>query len=482
MEHDKPNIILITTDQQRADTIRAHGAAEMWTPHLDWLVDNGISYRRAYSDCPVCMPARISIMSGEPAWLHGVRSNRYIPDTLNIDETLPALLSRRGYQTRLFGKHHHGPTTRHLMGFDAQETIEHYERSLLKRGLPHHRRHGLGGNEEVPGASIMPPSETLSAWIVERMSEFLVTRDPDKPFFSWLSFLMPHPPWDPQEPYRELYRDAPMEPAISADWAERGTAAPAWYAVTDELSMTGRLSPRQLTAARRSYAACVSEIDTQLGVLFGVLKELDLLKNTWIVFTSDHGEMLGDFGMGGKCVPFEGSSRVPMIVRPPFAPRNHAAEPRRGSVQQDLVTLTDLTATLLHLAGVEEGTNDPTGALLPGVAGGERRRSEVFGSCMYLHYLVSGDWKFCRETLTGQELLFNLRDDPRETVNRIDSGSAEELRNRMDRHLAELADREADLAARGIQPDPGVLSSGCDPPRNVHPGFRSGLIRNSGSN
>lgn len=479
---EKKNIILITTDQQRFDTIRALGAREMWTPHLDWLVENGVSYSRAYSDCPVCMPARITLLSGEPAYRHGVLSNKYNPGTLEEGQTLPALLGRQGYQSALFGKHHHGPSTRHLMGFNLQKTIEHYERCLVARGLTHHRRHGVGGNEEVPAEKLTRLEDSLSSWIVSESIEYLITRDPSKPFFTWLSFLKPHPPWDTTAFFSDLYRDAPLPPPHHAPWADRESCAPSWHAVTDELSMTGRLSEHQMRQARRWYAGCVSEIDYSLGVLFGALKELSLLDSTWIVFTSDHGEMLGDFSMGGKCVPFEGSSHIPLVIRPPHSPREHAAEPRRGAVCSDLVTLTDLTETLLHIGGIEREPKDREGALLPIVTKTEKRRERVIGSCMYLHYIVEGRWKYCRESLSNEELLFDLQQDPRELVDRSQDGPITQFRERMDRHLERLDQAARRRLEQGMSPDRGVLQQGQIPPRLVHPGFRSGIVENSGSN
>lgn len=478
-----PNIILITTDQQRFDTIQSYGAPT-WTPHLNWLVDNGITFTRAYSDCPVCMPARLSIMAGMPAWKHGVLSNRYQPGALDPEQTLPAALQRAGYQTRLFGKHHHGPSTRHLMGFAAQETITHYDQYLRDVGLPDRSAHGIGGNEHVPGFGSVPFEHSLASWIVERACRFMEHRDPDMPFFTWLSFNKPHPPLDVSPEVMKMYEGSPITGPITAEWSRRDSAqsergnglSPAWHAVTDELSMTGRLQDWQLLQLRRAYYAAVTEVDLNLGKLFGYLTARGLLEDTWIIFTSDHGEMLGDHGMGGKCVPFEGSAHVPLIVRPPFSRRDYRSEPRRGTESPALVTLPDISRTIAELGQAE--TFIPDSATVNLLSAGEQGigRRQVYGNCMYLHYLLNERLKYCYESLDHTELLFDLSNDPEER--RDLSGDAnyrsaiETMRGEVQSHMKET---ERVVKQLDAQTDPGVLVSTDTTPRNTQPGHPKGL-------
>jgi arylsulfatase len=119
--HAGAHVLLITTDQQRFDTIQAAGNRHIWTPHLDWLNDGGVRFDNAYSDCPVCLPARTTIMTGRHAWRHGVMSNRWVTGACTPATSLAGRLSAAGWQTRLIGKQHHGPSPRHLMGFMAQD-------------------------------------------------------------------------------------------------------------------------------------------------------------------------------------------------------------------------------------------------------------------------------------------------------------------------------------------------------------------------
>jgi arylsulfatase len=497
-QKEKPNIILITTDQQRFDTIQALGAQSYWTPHLNWLADSGIAYTRAYSDCPVCLPARLSLMTGMPAWHHGVTSNKYYDQSIDPTKTLPEKLRSQGYQTKLIGKHHHGPTEHHLMGFESQLTLDHYNRWIRSQGSFFDQDLGLGMNEHVPGSSSLPISQTLDGWIVNQAQHYLETRDPSRPTFLWLSFLKPHPPLNPHRDILDLYQDLDGPEPHWGDWSKDPELSLAWSAVTKELSMTQRLEPWQLTQVRKAYAACISQVDFQLGLLFGYLQSSGLLGNTWIFFTSDHGEMLGDHGMGGKCVPFEGSSHVPLLVRPPYYPREWRTEPRRGKVCSKLVTLTDVTASILQIAGAEieihhtqgipwarplplglEALDSDSALDSDFVNPREGERTMVLGSCMYLHYLIQGPWKYCRETLTNQELLFHLFDDPKEQVNLLGSGlqstkeepGIEHFRQIMDQHLENLAKRDLERDEQGIPRDSGVLTPGITPPNNVHPGM-----------
>lgn len=453
------NILLITTDQQRFDTLQCAGNSRIFTPHLDWLCDNGIRYTRAYTDCPVCLPARVTIMNGLHAWRHRTLSNKFVPTSMNEQQTLPAILTRAGYHTRLVGKAHFAPNKRQLMGF------HHIEENA---DFPYPSLHGVGGNEHCPAVDTNDVAHARPTWVVDRSINFLETRDPTKPFFLWTSFNEPHPPLTPCREVLELYRDMEMPEPIAGNWsAELAAMAQPWLAVTYELSMIQRFSPAQLALARRAYYALITQVDYQLGRLFGYLREEMLLENTYIIFTSDHGEMLGDHHMGGKCVPFEGSAHVPMIVKPPAAARDtrHAW---RGTTCDTLASLADVLPTCAAIA--ETGPAGPTdGHDLLAAARGETKRERLFGSCMYMHFLVEGSYKLCHETLSNTRLLFDLASDPDERRNLLGPNPpavAARLIAALDEHLQQ---NHLESAAAH---DPGVASDATHLPCNVHPGHR----------
>ena len=412
---ERPNILLITTDQQRFDTLQCAGNQYIYTPHLNWLADTGIRFANCYSDCPVCAPARATIMTGRHAYHHGLTNNSNKVKPMAAETSLPGLLSRAGYQTRAQGKMHFHPNRCHY-GFESMEILDDYYREMARHpeyGVP--MNHGVGQNEIAPVISTVHETHSLTHWTVQRSIGFLETRDPTRPFFLWTSFAKPHSPFDPCRNYWELYRDRPMPEPARGDWSSTpDDVAPGWRLPSAVLNMVWRYTPEQQADIRRAYYACITQIDYSLGLLFGRMRELDLFKDTLIIFTSDHGEMLGDHHLAAKSVGMEGSAHVPMLIRPPQDDWVFA-HPQRGTVCDGLVCLADILPTCLAAAGVRL----PPRAQLDGldlrrVADGKARRTILHGDCEGYHYIRRGTWKYLFEAPGGTELLFNLADDPYE--------------------------------------------------------------------
>lgn len=436
----RPNILLITTDQQRFDTIQCAGNPYIYTPHLNWLEDTGIRFGNAYSDSPVCIPARATIMSGRYGSSLGITQNAMVPTPIRSEYGLPGLLTRAGYQTRAQGKMHFIPNRCHY-GFEQMELMEDYYHYMAEHpecGVP--MDHGMGMNEMAPVISTVHETQGLIHWTVKRSIDFLETRDATRPFFLWTSFLAPHPPLDPSRNYWELYRDRPVPEPIHGDWSRRIEDVPeGWRHASVFLSMAQRYSDEQLRDIRRAYYACITEIDYSLGLLFARMREMKLLENTLILFTSDHGEMLGDHFMGAKSVGLEGSAHIPLLVRPPQGDWA-APQPWRGTTCDELVCLADVLPTCLQFAGVEI----PAAAQVEGIdllaaAGGKAQRALLFGEAETYHYVRQGDYKYLFEAWGGSELLFDLRADPYEQHDLIRAGThqpvRQELASRLTEHL-----------------------------------------------
>ena len=408
---DKPNILLITTDQQRFDTINALGNPHIHTPHLNWLVDEGIAYTRCYADAPVCVPSRATIMNGRHGYTSGLTGNneRGFGDAMTPGPTLPGCLTSHGYQTRAQGKMHFHPVRCHY-GFEHMELpLDFYRSQLANRSAGLSKQHGLGENEVSPVISTVPETESATYWTVQRSIDFLETRDETRPFFLWTSFAKPHPPFDPCANYWELYRDRPVpEPAVG-NWSEDYDTLPnAVRGPSHFLSKAHRLSPQQLADMRRAYYACITQIDYQLGLLFASLLDKGLLEDTWIIFTSDHGDMLGDHHLGAKSQFLEGAAHVPMIIRPPFG-----WDGERGRCCDQLVTLADIYPTITALAGIETPAGLDGENLLDRLECSEDRI--FYGRCDDRAFCVlDGPWKYLWFPQGGYELLFNLNDDPSE--------------------------------------------------------------------
>lgn len=350
----KPNILLITTDQQRFDTIQALGNDVIYTPHLNWLCDEGITYENMYADCPVCLASRTTIMTGTKGYDTGMVGNFDLlqPDIIKNYPSLPKVLTENGYQTKAVGKMHFYPA-RANHGFEHIELPFDYYRMMKKSGKDMPKRHGVGENEVEPVISTVDEQHSLTHWTVERSTEFLETRDPTRPFFLWTSFAKPHPPFDPCANYWNLYETEDMTPPVTGDWSKDLETMPKGFLQhTFLLDNVHRLSAKQKLASKRAYYACITQIDYSLGLLFARLRELGLFDKTWIIFTSDHGDMLGDHHMGAKMTFFEGAAHVPMIIKPPAGHplyKAHKGEHIRGTNE-----LSSIYNSVLEMAGIEQ--------------------------------------------------------------------------------------------------------------------------------
>ena len=455
---DRPNLILITTDQQRWDAL---GRAESelsraaWTPHLNWLCDQGVRFTRGYTDCPICVAARASIMTGRHGWRQGLIGNAQQPVPQATHPTLPGLLTAAGYQTRAVGKMHFNPV-RANYGFEHVELPYDYVREMRRRGGLQPFAHGMGQNEMEPAFEEATP--TLTRWIAEQSCDFLETRDPTRPFFLWTSFTKPHPPFDPDPASWRAYDGIPVPPPIYGDWSASFADVPEpLRSPTLSLNHVHRMSDAQLANVRRAYLACVTMADRAMGLMFARLREQGLLENTWIAFTSDHGEMLGDHHLGGKSVFLEASCRVPLILRPP-AQAWHAND-RMGTTSDALACLADLLPTFLNRANVAvpDGVD---GLDLLDLADGAASRDRLLGACTGgFAAVVERDRKLLRNVTDGSELLFNPADDPGD-ARRLDE-DADDLRRVLDDELIPAV-------------DPAKWGGGTDPSRSHRwPGFHS---------
>jgi arylsulfatase len=469
----RPNLLHIVTDQQRFDTIHAAGNPHIFTPHLNWLMDTGMTFRRAYTDAPICVPARATMITGVPYYLrppgHG---NWNEPTAAAPRRTLPGLLTSAGYQTRAVGKLHYHPP-RSPYGFEHAEILEDYYRERRRLGGPQPKAHGLGENEMEPVISTMNESDSLTHWVAERAINFLETRDPSRPFYLQVGFSKPHPPFDPLLNYWLLYQNRAMPDPIEGDWSAKvADIPPGFLGSTYCLNGGDRFSLEQWRDIRRAYYACITQIDYNLGLLFARLRELGLLENTLIVFHSDHGELLGDHHMGAKTVFLEGSAHVPMLLR---APREmEAFSDLRGGTRCDaIVTLADLMPTFLAAAGLPRPDDLPAGSAdLVEIHRANAPRHRFVGAYDDQYGMIDGDWKYLYTSDGGGELLFNLTDDPEERRNLLPAHP--EIAKAMHGRLAEELGRHG---YAGLKPDARELpvkSARTHDPRQARwPGFHS---------
>jgi arylsulfatase len=348
MSSTRPNIVMVTADQWRADTLGVIPSEHpVLTPHLDQLADEGVRFSHAWADCPICMPQRATLLTGKTGSTLGVTTNFHHRTPVDRQRSLPALLrSRAGYQTEWIGKTHVVPE-RARLGFD--DVVLHpddYVNRLEEAGYGgFFRGHGIGGNEVVPAPNPLPEALHSSRWITDRAVEFLYRRDPEAPFFLWVTYEAPHPPFDPPEAYVRLYDGQPIAAPRPSPW--HPSDEPVAFQRRRLMHNWDRLSPEWAAQSRRYYYAHQTFIDYQLGRLFGELKSRGMWDETCVIFHSDHGEHLGDYGLYGKTTFLRGSADVPLVVKPP----THV-QWTPGSVCEAPVQNADLPVTIADTCGI----------------------------------------------------------------------------------------------------------------------------------
>lgn len=341
--------------------------------------------------------------------------------------TLPALLTDAGYQTRAMGKMHFD-LVRACYGFESMTLPIDYLRSCEKQGQ-RPTTHGAMECELVPALSTVDTRDSINTWIVDGSIDFLETRAPLRPFFLWTSFTKPHPPFDPCRDFWEIYDGIPMPEAVYGDWSRDLDAAPQGFlAGSYENTDVHLYSPQQLANTRRAYYAMITQVDYALGRLFACLRENGLDKNTWVIFTSDHGEMLGDHHMSQKNLFFEGSAHVPCLIMPPRGrglPVNRRVD--------TLAELSDVYATILGIAGVTPPENTH------GVDLREPYEERTFyGNSLDVNFCVmDGGYKLVYSACGDHTLLFDMVNDPMEQHDLAALPAYQEKRRELFRMLLE---------------------------------------------
>jgi arylsulfatase A-like enzyme len=426
---DRPNVLLLMTDQQRFDTINAAGYHFMHTPNLDRLVREGCLYRYAYTPNPICLAARHNVLTGLPARYHGFPDNVHTSVTRQDLPTLPRILSDNGYDTRAIGKMHFRPARRHN-GFLNMELMEElpntreedeYATYLKQVGLGYIQNiHGVRNLlYMLPQRSLIPEEHHGTKWVADRSVDFIRSNNGRQPFFVWTSWIAPHPPFDIIDRFAELYKDADLpDPHVSKT---------PLAALTQENAMLGDIpDARYLRRMREVYYAAISMVDEQVGRILDALEEINQLDNTLIIFTSDHGEFLGDYGLYQKWNPYDCCTRVPFIIRYPkkIAP---------GTAVDDFIDLNDILPTVLDIAELEY----PGDCTLPGESL-FRPNPQKDRSWQYVEYAEKNRrWISIRNRTHkynyyyggGFEQLFDMQNDPYETINMLHGAVSDTIRD-----------------------------------------------------
>lgn len=455
MTDQRPNIIMIITDQQRYDTIAALGFPFVETPNLDRLVREGVSFDNCFITAPSCAPARASLFTGYYPHTTGIFKNGDRWTKSWVED-----LSAAGYHCVNIGKMHTQPFETPL-GFHERYVVENkdrylegryyfdeWDKALAAQGLVKQQRTQYRMRPDYNACLgafewEMPEHTHPDVFVGDMATWWLDAYPQTQPLFLQVGFPGPHPPYDPIPRYAEPYlkKDLPMDPVTEEDLSGQ---PPPFQAMrkhnceVDHDSVVHLLNPTpaQRHRQRAYYLANVTMIDEKVGQILEALDRNGYLDNAVVIFTSDHGDCLTDHGHSQKWTMYDTITRVPAIV---WAPGRFAD----GRRIDGLCQLFDLGPTILELAGVTPAPTMEARSLLPTLQGedqalrdyvfAEHSRDGILQETAFMSMVRSQDWKLVHFLGEPFGQLFDLKADPKEERNVWDhSAHAEKKRALLD--------------------------------------------------
>lgn len=420
----RPNILLLFPDQHRPDWLGTNSQIPIRTPNIDKLGARGVRFSYAFTSSPQCSPARACLASGKEYDHTGVASNGYdypIGQWTFYEQLRDAGyyvmgcgkfdLSKRSHNWGINGKHHlkewgfsdginNAGKGDAFSSIKNGKAVEPYTAFLEKRGLLKEYI-ADGEKRRDPNAAPafpcpLPDDAYCDNWVEGNCLKLFENVPKDKPWFMQVNFVGPHPPWDMTESMSHLYKNVQFP----------------------QPNGNKQYPPETHEEIRRNYAAMIENIDRLIGLIQAELKKRGELENTLIVFSSDHGEMLGDHNLWGKCQPYQPSAGVPMVIAGPGV--------KQGIVSKSPASLVDLTATFLDYAGLQKPA-DVDGVSLKPVLNGKKQRHKDYALSGFGDWrlVFDGRYKLIRklDSKTGKisfdapGVLYDLQEDPLENTN-----------------------------------------------------------------
>ncbi len=462
----KPNLLFIITDQQRFDTVSCAGNRILKTPNIDRIAREGVWFENTHTQCAVCVPARACILTGCTTANTRVISNAqaYVPEDTGVMpmKTFDEILSENGYECEYYGKWHspvfrariyNNPVTaagihktelgpgkkasylkylgplypkRELREGELEDTLT--ERPYVPDPIDRRsdlKKKGLDsdikvGQSDIHGVTTIPAEYHIPAWEAGQ-TLLALDRLKDGPFSITCSFHHPHPPYLASEKYIKMYPPEKMVPPASI--GDEMTDSP--YLKVRKRTDGKYSDPKMIQYFISEYYALVKEIDDWVGQILDKLDELGLTDNTLVIFTSDHGEMLGSHGMRGKFCFYEESSHVPMMIRFP-------GKIKPATIVKAPVSSMDLFATILDYLEMPPHPSDSSS--LRGLIEGAVNEDDTYVVTEWLsdlqgkpsHMVLKGGWKLMRPDSSAKKVkmaLYNLNDDPHELKNLLADGA-----------------------------------------------------------
>ncbi len=437
---DRPNFIVVTTDQQRYDTLGVTGNDIVQTPNFDALAQRGTLFTHAYAQGTVCIPSRACLHTGRYCHQHGLQYMETVIDTTPPlppwETTFMERLQAAGYRTGAVGKIHmmrpkgyhelqltggKGARWIYPIGQDiGPGPLGHDYAAWLEERRPggyqeiYQQRQGEEYRKSSTVINVLEEDEYVDYWVAEMALEFLKRRSEDhrEPWFLWVGFCGPHGPFDPPRRFAEMYpvEEMPFPETFLSD-------------LGDKPEFMRRERPSEVSEEQRYvvlrriayYYAMMSQIDEMMGRILSALEDLGFADNTIITTTSDHGEMLGDLGRWGKGNFLEQVIHMPTIMALP-----DGDQPERF---EGLVENFSIAPTVLDYAGVERPPEMQAPTLRPILEGGGEATEAAL--CEYVDNnrakagkcLRTGRYKYVTWGVEYTGELYDLEEDPRETRN-----------------------------------------------------------------
>lgn len=482
----KPNIILFMADQLRFDALGCYGNTQIHTPNIDRIALNGSTFDNHFVQNPVCSPSRCTVLTGRYPKNHGTRDNG-IP--LRDEEiTFPQVLRENGYLTAAIGKMH--ITTQFLpkedeqedwpedcYGFDIIHTTcdtktgeyltwlrekspEDYEEVKLQGIRKMKEDKASAADKDTSGPPQVYPSKInpdyhQSAWIADRTIELIEQSEEEKPFFAFCSFVDPHHPFDPPAPYDTMYDPDRLAVPVRRDGELKDKPphfqkARTGHGMGNEKYDYRKLSDHDWGCVKSAYYGMISLVDKNIGRILDAIEKKGIENDTLILFTNDHGEMLGDHGL-----LFKGPYLYDCLIKAPMIIKWPGVVPK-GSRYSQITEHVDIMPTILEYAGIRPPYGVQGTSMAP-ILRGDKGAGKEYAMTEFNCY----DWGLSIKTLTGKDYkltyyageaygeLYDRTKDPEEFTNLWEDEAYSEIKENMIRRLMDrLIETEDTLPLR----------------------------------
>ena len=424
---EKPDIILIMTDQHRGDALGCTSGGVVITPNIDSLAASGYLFTSAYSSTPSSTPARAGLLTGCSPWRHGMLG--YGNQAERYPYEMPRMLKDAGYSALAVGKMHYYPQY-NTHGYDVvlfdesgRHITEYFESDYRKWFYTNYfgenpDKTGITWNEHRAGTYLLPEEAHPTGWTADRAIEMIDGYESGKPLFLKVSFARPHSPYDPPQRFVDMYDGRTVPAPSTGTWEAEEWRIPKDPS-SDKSAFIGNFGQEYACNSKKYYFANITFIDEQIGRIIDALKRNGRYDNSVIIFISDHGDMLGDHYLWRKTYAYEGSAAIPFIIRLPEDIETFLAS---GSRIDAPVELRDILPTLLDLTGTPRPESMDGMSVLPLI----QEKSPAWREYIDLEHariywdknswtaLTDGHFKYIWHCAAGVEQLFDLDSDPGE--------------------------------------------------------------------